>query len=94
VPQLTDLVEVKLKFADADFWLVRRGTPAEVGRPVRTYNPEHVGVRVRDLRVLDPNYLFYVLMALHAQGYWRARAVGTLRLVNIRAQDVKAIPLG
>lgn len=92
--RLTDIATVKTRFPAADFWLVRRGSASEVGRPVQEYNPEHIGIQVTAREIIDPKYLYYALMALHMRGLWRELARGTLRLVNIRAEDVKNIPLG
>ena len=92
--RLRDVAQIKTRAPDADFWLIRRGSPAEVGRPVDRYHPEHIGIRVTARDRVEPRYLYYALMALHARGVWRAQATGTLALVHIRVQDVGAIPLG
>lgn len=88
---LKHLATVKTNMQDADFWLVRKGSSKTVGKPVREFNPEHIGIKVTRTDVLDPQYLYYVLMNLHNQGYFAQRANGILELVNIRASDVADI---
>jgi len=92
--RLADIATIKTRFPAADFWLVRRGSAAEVGRPVRAYNPEHIGIQVTARDRIDPKYLYYALTTLHMQGGWRERAHGTTRLLNIPLEDVQRLPLG
>lgn len=87
--KLGDVAKVGVNMPDADFWVVRRGSEREVGRPVKTFNPEHFGIKVTRL---DPGYLYYALAHLHGQGAWKLRAHGTLALVNLRASDLRDIP--
>lgn len=91
--QLKDVALVRVGLPDADFWLVRRGTPQAVGQPVREYSPYHIGIRVEQTGLILPNYLFYVFMDLHLGGQWQALAIGTLELVHIRTEDVSNINL-
>lgn len=92
--QLSQLAQIGTNFGDADFWLVRRGSESSVGRPVKEFKPEHIGIKVTALDRLDPNYLYYVMQYLYQQGVWRDRAHGTLNLKNIRTDDVKRIAIG
>ena len=43
--------------------------------------------------LLLPTYLFYLMMHVHQQGFWKARATGTTNLVNIQTADVRGIEL-
>lgn len=88
---LKDLATVKTNMQDADFWLVRKGSSKTVGKPVREFNPEHIGIKVTRTDVLDPQYLYYVFMNLHNQGYFAQRATGILEMVHIRTSDVADI---
>lgn len=88
---LKDLATVKTNMQDADFWLVRKGSSKTVGKPVREFNPEHIGIKVTRTDVLDPQYLYYVFMNLHNQGYFAQRATGMSELVHIRTSDVADI---
>ncbi len=92
--RLGDLITVKLKDEDADFWVVRRGSLETVGKPVREYNPEHYGIKVTRTDLMLPDYLFYMLQYIHMQGVFKRVAKGTLKLVNITADQLKAIPIG
>lgn len=91
--RLSEVATIRTNFQDANFWLVRRGSAERCGEPTRTFNPEHIGIRVHRIDILLPDYLFYVLMYVHQQGYWERLATGTLSLVNIRVSDVRRIEL-
>ena len=91
--RLKDVARVHTDFVEADFWLVRRGGLESVGEPSRTFSPYHIGVRVEDTGLILPDYLYYVFMNLHQTGQWRPLAVGSLKLVHIRTEDVRNIAL-
>ncbi len=90
---LADVAIIKTNFRAADFWLVRRGSLATVGRPVDEFNPEHIGVKVLSTEILLPRFLYYVFLNYWNQGVWRQLANGSLELVNIKVSDVRAIKL-
>lgn len=87
--KLSDLCTIKLNFADADFWIVRRGSIDAVGSPTKTFSPEAIGIKVTATDMLDPRYLFYWFQYISSQGIFKKMATGTLRLVNIRTEDIK-----
>jgi restriction endonuclease S subunit len=89
-----DLCEFKIKFPDADFWLVRKGSESIVGKPVKEYNPEHIGVKVLRTDLINSQYLYYVFMHLQQSGKFVNLSHGTLRLKNISISDIKKIPVG
>jgi hypothetical protein len=91
--KLSDVATISVGDQDADFWIIRRGSEIQVGRPVREYNPEHIGIKVNRTDLLLPDYLYYALMHVHQRGYWKGVATGTLKLVNIKVSDVKNIAL-
>ena len=91
--RLKDYAEIRTNFPDADFWVVRRGTQEAVGKPVKEFSPEHIGIKVSSDDLL-PNYLYYALMNAHMSGVFQGIAHGTTDLVNIRAQDIENISLG
>lgn len=86
----SNFAEIKTNFPDADFWLIRKGSEHEVGRPTKEFSPEHIGVKV-DRSVLLPDYAFYAMQHVHSQGYYKPLARGTLRLKNILTDHVKNI---
>ena len=90
---LSDVATIRTDFPDADFWLVRRGTLDRCGEPQHEFNPEHIGVKVERTDLLLPTFLFYLMMHVHQQGFWKARATGTTNLVNIQTADVRGIEL-
>ena len=91
---LQDICAIGVTAPDADFWLVRRGSRATVGKPVRDYNREAIGVRVTHREVLNESYLFYWFMHLHSVGEWEKRATGSTELVNITVEMVRKIRIG
>jgi hypothetical protein len=92
--RLKDLAEVGTNFEDAHFWLIRKGTPDAIGTPTKEFKDEHIGIGVVRTDIINPDYLYYALMNLQMQGYWREHARGMLKLVSIRTEDVKNIRLG
>ena len=80
---------VKTNFPEADLWVVRRGTPEKVGSVTKNFNATHVGVKVLATDLILPDYLYYVLMHIHSQGFFRPRMQGMLRLQHITTDDVK-----
>jgi hypothetical protein len=91
--RLGDICTIKVGLPDADFWVIRRGSEAEVGRPVRTYGPEHIGIKVVRPDIMLPDYLFYLIQYLHSRKVFSQMARGTLRLVSIRTEDLRDIPI-
>lgn len=91
--KLSDVSIIKTDFPEAHFWLVRRGSRSQCGKPVREFNSEHIGIQVTRTDILLPDYLFYCLTHIHSTGLWEPLANGTLELVNIRVADVRSIQL-
>ena len=92
--KLGHLCSVKTNFADADFWLQRKGDAKTVGTPTREFSPEHIGIKVEETEILDPNFLFYAFMNLHMKGELGALSKGMLRLQHISVQAISNITLG
>jgi hypothetical protein len=88
-----DLVDFKTQFEDADFWLIRKGSEDKVGKPIKEYNPEYIGVKIKDPSLVNPNYLYYYFVMLHSKGFFTSMAFGTLRLKHIRISDIKNLPV-
>ena len=91
--KLSDVATIKVNYPGADFWIVRRGSKEQCGKPVKEFNPEHFGVRVERTDILNPQYLYYCLKHLHQQKVWEPLATGTLNLVNIKVSDIRSITL-
>lgn len=91
--KLSDLCEVKLNFPDADFWLQRNGAIENVGKPLKTFYHDNIGIKVIATDKLDPNYLYYYMQYLSMQGYFGKLASYTTQLHHIRVTDIKNIRL-
>lgn len=92
--KLGDLCEIRINFPDADFWLIRKHNIDVVGKPVKEFDSERIGIKVIKTDVLDSRYLYYLMQYVFNSGYWKPRAHGLTRLVNITTNDVKNIQLG
>lgn len=86
---LGDLVDVKMDFPDADFWLVCSGPADLLGKVTYDHNPKHIGIKVIKTEVIYPGYLFYVMEYLQIQQYWQTKRYTT----RITVADVKSIQL-
>tara|TARA_R110002020_G_scaffold10828_5_gene41217 strand:- start:9244 stop:10251 length:1008 start_codon:yes stop_codon:yes gene_type:complete len=73
---------------DADFWLISVNTKEKVGTPVEEYNKNHIGVKVLNTEKILPKYMYYHMMNLHSQGYWKQIVRGSVQQF-ISVQDVK-----
>ena len=76
--RLKDVATIRLDFADADFWLVRRGSLETIGQPTKTYSPYYIGIRIEQTALILPDYLYYVFMHLHQVGQWKPLAHSAL----------------
>lgn len=85
---------VKMNYKDADFWITRRGTPDEIGRPSKEFNKESFGVKVFATDILDPQFLYYAMMNIHGQGLYKNMGTGTTQLVSIKLNNIKNIRVG
>jgi hypothetical protein len=92
--KLKDLASIATNMPNADFWLIRKGSDKTVGKPVKEFEPQRIGVKVVRTDILDPNYLYYMMMNLHNKGYFASIANGTTNLVNIKVSDVANVPIG
>lgn len=90
---LSRIATIKTNFPEAQFWIVRRGSANQCGKPTREYNTEHIGIYINRTDLLLPDYLFYMLIAIHNKGEWEKVATGSLSLVNIKTSDIKKIKL-
>jgi hypothetical protein len=83
--RLRDVATIALNLRDADFWL-QRGVGLELGRPTKTFSPQHIGIKVTRTDVLLPQYLYYVFEHLCTTGAWQNRppSVSVVKLMILR----------
>lgn len=91
--KLGSYIQAKTNFPNADFWIIRRDSINNVGKPVKEFNSEHIGIKIISTNVLIPDYLFYLLTYIHNSGYFKQLATGTTNLVNIKVSDITNIPI-
>ena len=92
---LSNLCDIGFNMPDADFYIYARGAEKSLGMP--TTDPDNskykIGIKVKEEAKdkLDPKYLFYVFMHLHATQFWQTNGLvyGSLDLKNLRIEDVQ-----
>ena len=87
--RLKDACEVSTNLADADFWLQRKGSTQTVGTVLKEFSPENIGIKVIRTDMLDAQFLYYKMMHIFNTGYWAQHSSGSLKLQNIKTEDVK-----
>jgi len=92
--RLKDIAEVKTNFPDADFWIQRKGSKENVGKPTKTFSPENIGIKVVKTDVVDPNYLKYVFEYLFTSGAFKPLAKGTLNLQHLPLDAIRNANIG
>lgn len=94
VRKLRDIAEIKVGLKDADFYVELRGSYKTVGSVSKEWGPYKAGVKITRTDIVLPQFLYYALMNLHAQGYFKRLANGVTNLVNITISDIANIKLG
>lgn len=92
--RLKDIATVKTGLRDADFYVELRGSEKTVGSVTKEWGPYRAGVKINRTDIVLPQFLYYAMMNLHAQGYFKRLANGVTNLVNIRINDIADIKLG
>ena len=92
---LNDICDVSTGMSDAHFWIQRRGTAENVGKPHKDFNAEDIGVKVKEeyMDRIVPDYLYYFFMHLHSDGKFINVSHGTLSLKHLRVEDIKRMPV-
>jgi len=90
---LGDLISISTGKEDADLYVIRRGSLESVGKPTKEYNKEAYGITIKERDLLDPQYLYYMLMYVHSSGYFKSKAKGSTNLDNITKDDILNIPV-
>lgn len=91
--KLKYIAKIKTNFADADFWIVRKGSESAIGKPTKEFNESHIGIKV-NREIFVPDYLYYAMIHLHLSGFFRQFVKGTLNLTHLDVSDVKNIKIG
>jgi len=91
--RLKYVCDIKTNFPEADFWLIRKGDEDTVGKPVKQFEPQHIGIKVLKTDILDPKYLYYYFMNLYQSKQLIQYTKGILNLKHIIIDDIKNIKL-
>jgi len=92
--KFSELANIKTNHPDADFWLQRKGSENNIGKPTKVFHEEHIGIKVTKRNVLNADYCYYALENLFNTGYWQTVSCGTLRLQHITVKMVKNLVFG
>ena len=92
--RLKDVATIKVGLPDADFYVELRGSMDKVGSVTKEHGPYRAGIKVIRTDILLPHFLYYAMMNMHAQGYFKRLATGATNLVNIKISDIANIKLG
>ena len=62
-------------------------------RPEASHKSSWFGIKLNEtgLMYFDPNYLYYFMMNIYNQGVWDMFGHGSLRLVNLRKDDIDQV---
>ena len=91
--KLKQIACISTNYESADFWLIRRGSEQNIGRPIEEFNKHHFGVYVVTRELVLPKWLFYKLTHIHNTGFFVPLARGSLRLKHIVIEDVENLIL-
>ncbi|MEG4594132.1 hypothetical protein QUB00_20320 [Microcoleus sp. F8_C2] len=80
---------VRKNFAEADFWLINKGSTDKLGEPVRKFEPFLTAIKCPVL--ILPDYGFYLCLYLQQQGLWKQYSIGSTNLQHLRMSDVKEV---
>lgn len=94
VGRLKDIAVIKTGLEDADFYVELRGSANTVGTVSKQYGPYKAGIKITRTDIVLPQFLYYAMMNLHSQGYFKRLATGVTNLVNIKISDIADIKLG
>jgi len=75
--------------ADADFWLINKGSEQKLGNPVKEFEPFLTGIKCPAL--INSDYAYYLCLYLHQQGTWEKLALGSTRLKSLRIGDIRKV---
>ncbi|MBL1208272.1 MAG: hypothetical protein FWJ34_00585 [Geminocystis sp. GBBB08] len=82
--------EVHNNYAEADFWLLNKGTLEQLGRPTKEYQSFLTGIKCnKELIVSD--YGFYLCVYLHQQRIWQGYACSSINWQHLRIKDIRSV---
>jgi hypothetical protein len=103
--RLSDIAGVCVNNPEASFWLQRRGSEKNVGRPVlafknvsqggkytstpRPERGEDIGICLRRPDIVSEKYLRFWFEMLWRKGFWQMHNYGTMQLRHIRISDAR-----
>jgi hypothetical protein len=80
---------VKNDFADADFWLINKGSLKDLGKPVREF--QHYYTCIQCPVLIWPDYGYYLCVYFQQIGVWERLGIGTTSYKNLRITDIRKV---
>ncbi len=81
--------QVKTNFPEADFWLIRVHDKDTVGKPVKEFKPQYIGIKILATDKFHAGYMYYWFENLYNQGVWRQVSITSDKRSSIKTSDVK-----
>tara|TARA_R110002020_G_scaffold470691_1_gene696769 strand:- start:179 stop:493 length:315 start_codon:yes stop_codon:yes gene_type:complete len=87
----SEMIKVGTNMQDADFWLVRVHDADTVGKPVKEFKPQYIGIKILATDKFDPQFMYYWFQNLQRdKKYWYQMAIPDSRgTYHIRIPDLK-----
>lgn len=96
--KLSQLASISENIDNPDFYIRRKGSVKTLGdvskqRPEGSHKSSWFGIKLNEIgiRFIDPDFLYYVMMAEKSKGTWAKIAKGTLDLVHIKKSDIGSL---
>jgi len=80
---------IRNNFADADFWLVNKGSLKDLGKPVQEFQPYYTGIQCPAL--ILPDYGYYLCVYFQQIGVWQRCGIGSTNYKNLRIADIRRV---
>ena len=81
---------IKNNFAEADFWLINKGSLAKLGLPIKEFKPYFTGIKCSEL--ISPAYGYYYCVYLHQMGVWREYGQrSSINLKHLQIKDIRSV---
>ncbi|MEO9124762.1 MAG: hypothetical protein ABI262_08765, partial [Microcoleus sp.] len=80
---------IRNNFAEADFWLINKGSVQSLGKPVKVFEPFLTGIQCP--ATIEPRYGYYLCVHLHSIGTWSEHSRGSINLQHLRIRDIREV---
>jgi len=75
---------------DADFWIYATGSEKNLGKPLKEYGKNRIGVKVLNTERILPAFMYGWFQNLYQQGFWSQYSKGSV-IQFITVNDVREL---